>query len=132
MPNPTATKLPEGWRAFLESDDVEPIEVCPGYFRRTLLSGGGLMLVLFDCRKGYDMPEHSHPHDQSGYVVSGEVELTIAGEKHLMRAGSTYFVASNQLHSARTLEDAVIVDAFSPPREDYLPGAEGGASYIVK
>ena len=121
MSDHAAISLPEGWRTFLESSDVPKVEVCPGFFRRTLLSGDGLMLVLFDCAKGFTMPEHSHPHEQSGYVVSGALELTVAGETRVMRAGCSYFVAGNQLHSAHALEDTLVVDAFSPPREEYLP-----------
>ena len=113
-------ELPEGWQTMLDASDVPKIEAMPGVFRQTLLSGKNLMLVLYTLEKGAVFPEHNHPHEQSGYVISGLLEMIIDGKSYVLRPGGTYFAAAHQMHSARVLEDTVVLDAFSPPREDYL------------
>jgi quercetin dioxygenase-like cupin family protein len=105
--------------AFAPASEIEPVEVCPGFWRRTLVWGEDLMLVTFDCKKGHAMPLHHHVHEQAGYVVSGAIEMTIDGEARLCRPGMGYFIPSDVPHSARAIEDTVVVDAFSPPRREY-------------
>lgn len=63
---------------------------------------------------------HQHPHEQSGYVISGKYELTIGDEKYELNAGDTYSIPGNQIHSFRVMEGGEVVDVFTPPREDYL------------
>lgn len=63
---------------------------------------------------------HQHPHEQSGYVISGKYELTIGHEKYELNAGDTYSIPGNQIHSFNVIEGGEIVDVFTPPREDYL------------
>lgn len=104
----------------LESSDVAKVEMMPGFFRQTLLNGRVLQMILFTMKKDSVLPEHSHPHEQAGFVVSGSVELTVEGERHITGPGCCYFIYSNQRHSARVLEDSVVVDAFSPPRQEFL------------
>ncbi len=63
---------------------------------------------------------HQHPHEQSGYVISGKYELTIGDEKYELNAGDTYSIPGNQIHSFYVIEGGEVVDVFTPPREDYL------------
>lgn len=63
---------------------------------------------------------HQHPHEQSGYVISGRYELVIGADKYEMTAGDTYAIPGGQIHSFRVLEAGEVVDVFTPPREDYL------------
>ncbi|MDE7311355.1 MAG: GNAT family N-acetyltransferase [Eubacterium sp.] len=63
---------------------------------------------------------HQHPHEQSGYVISGKYELTIGDGKYELTAGDSYAIPGNQVHSFRVLEGGEVVDVFTPPREDYL------------
>ena len=63
---------------------------------------------------------HQHPHEQSGYVISGKYELTIEDEKYELNAGDTYSIPGNQIHSFYVIEGGEVVDVFTPPREDYL------------
>ena len=105
----------------ITASDVPPVEVCPGYFRKTLVWGKELMIVRFDIEKDKPMPEHSHPHEQAGVVVSGAIEMTIDGKKQLCEPGCSYVIPGKVLHSAFSIEDTVVIDAFSPPREEYVP-----------
>ncbi|MCD8181478.1 MAG: cupin domain-containing protein [Firmicutes bacterium] len=63
---------------------------------------------------------HRHPHEQSGYVISGRYELTVNDEKYELNAGDTYSIPGNTLHSFRVLEAGNVIDVFTPPREDYM------------
>lgn len=63
---------------------------------------------------------HQHPHEQSGYVISGKYELTVGDEKYELNAGDTYSIPGNQVHSFNVIEGGEVVDVFTPPREDYL------------
>ena len=91
-----------------------------GLTRRTLVSNETLMICRFDLECGVVIPEYSHPHDQASYVVSGKVCITVDGNTLELGAGDSYCAPSGALHSARALEASVVVDTFSPPREDYL------------
>jgi quercetin dioxygenase-like cupin family protein len=93
----------------------------PGLHRRTLACGERLMIVEFRCDGGVEIPLHSHPHEQAGYVVSGEIELTIGEQTARCCAGDSYTIPGGAQHGARFLSKCVIVECFSPPREDYLP-----------
>ncbi|WP_396274991.1 cupin domain-containing protein [Granulicella aggregans] len=77
-------------------------------------------MVLFTWGKGAVLPEHSHPHVQAGFVVSGAVELTVEGTEYTTRSGCSYLIHANERHSARALEDSVVLDAFTPSRQDYI------------
>ncbi|MCD8118003.1 MAG: cupin domain-containing protein [Lachnospiraceae bacterium] len=63
---------------------------------------------------------HTHPHEQCGYVISGKYELTIGDESYELTAGDSYAIPGNEIHSFRVLEGGEVIDAFTPPREDYL------------
>lgn len=63
---------------------------------------------------------HQHPHEQSGYVISGRYELTIGDELYELSAGDSYSIPGNQIHSFRVIDGGEVVDVFTPPREDYL------------
>ena len=91
----------------------------PGLIRRTLVSGSELMICRFDLDRDVVIPSHAHPHDQAGYVVSGKIRITVDGKSCDLGAGDSYSAPSGALHSAVAMEASVVVDTFSPPRDDY-------------
>ena len=95
------------------------VEMLPGLIRRTLISSDKLMICRFDLEKGVKIPAHSHPQDQAGYVVSGKIRVSVEGESSDLGLGDSYSAPSGAVHSATALERTVVVDTFSPPREDY-------------
>ncbi len=99
--------------------DVEPVEMLAGIFRHTLVYNDGVMLVYFDLRKGADLPLHSHPHTQMGYVVKGQLDFHIYGKTYRLKAGDSYHAPSNVDHGAKVLEDCIVIDVFNPSRDDY-------------
>lgn len=79
-----------------------------------------LMLVKVKFDKGAVGTLHAHPHSQATYVVSGKFELTIGDEKKVIEAGDGYYVAPDVLHGCVCLEPGILIDTFSPAREDFL------------
>jgi len=61
---------------FYQYADAAGAQMAPGLIRRTLVSGERLMICRFDLDQGVEIPSHSHPHDQAGYVVSGRIRVT--------------------------------------------------------
>jgi quercetin dioxygenase-like cupin family protein len=100
--------------------DAVPVAVMPGLIRRTLAVGGSLMICEFTLETGVEIPEHTHPHEQIGYVASGKVKITVNGESRDLGPGDCYYAPSGVKHGALVLERAVVVDTFNPPRDDYL------------
>ena len=79
------------------------------------------MLNLLDFEPGARVAEHSHPHEQLGLVVDGELVLAIAGTEHRLRAGQAYQIPGGVGHAAWTEEGrrCRVLDVFQPVREDY-------------
>ena len=90
--------------------------------RRVLIHGPALMLVEFRFQQGGIGAPHKHEeHEQVGYIAKGSFEITIDGKSQTVHAGDTYYAAKNVIHGVVALEDdSVIIDAFTPPRADYL------------
>ena len=94
-------------------------EVDPGVERKLLATGGGMMTVQLRFQKGALGALHRHPHEQVGYVVSGSFQFTLEGKTYTLKAGDSYYVAPNLEHGALALEDSILVDVFTPQRQDF-------------
>lgn len=104
---------------FVTPADVQPVEMGKGITRRTMGVTDEAMLCEFTAKAGALVPEHSHMNDQVGYVVRGKMELYIGDQMQVVAAGDSYAIPGGVVHRAVFLEDSVIIDVFSPPREDY-------------
>ena len=104
----------------INDDKKGYIEVSEGIKRKTLVHGSKTMLTEFLLEGGNTLPMHKHPEEQTGYLVSGNIILTIDGEDYDMKPGDVWSIKGNQDHGAEIKEDSVAVEVFSPVREDYL------------
>ncbi len=85
------------------------------------VTGGRIMLSWVTIEPESEVPPHQHPHEQVGVVLDGELELTIGEETRLLHPGDAYTIPPGLPHAARTgAAGCLVVDIFSPPREDYL------------
>ena len=78
--------------------------------------------VTFGCvslEEGVAAPLHSHPHEQWTYVLEGEMEFTLDGEKQLLLPGMGAYIPSNAMHGAFAVTACKVIDVFVPVREDY-------------
>ena len=89
--------------------------------KKTLVYGDRTLMAEFRLEHGAELPRHSHPHEQTGYLVSGEIELSIGDETHQVKPGDSWCIAGGVEHKATVLEDSVAIEVFSPVREDYIP-----------
>ena len=101
------------------SSESKVVEMLPGVFRRTLGWGDRMLLVEITLREGALVPPHSHPHEQIGYLIRGQLEFTIDAEKTVVASGDGYTIPGGVTHSAVALVDSVAVEVFSPVREEY-------------
>lgn len=97
------------------------ISVVDGVKRKTLVYGEKTLMTEFLLEKGKVLPEHRHPQEQTGYLVSGKIKLYIGGESREVNPGDSWVIPGNVDHRAEILEDSVAVEVFAPVREDYLP-----------
>ena len=105
---------------YLKIAGVEDTDLGDGVSRKILASGGAMMTVQFAFEKGAVGTPHTHPHEQVGYVLEGSFELTLGSEKTMLEVGDTYYVPSNAVHGVVALEDGVLLDVFTPQRQDFL------------
>jgi quercetin dioxygenase-like cupin family protein len=88
---------------------------------KTLVYGEKTLLCEFRLGGGKVLPDHRHPHEQTGYLISGRINLTIGDEIFEVEPGDSWCIPGDVAHSAEIIDDAVVVEVFSPVREDYLP-----------
>ncbi len=96
-------------------------QVLPGIKLKTLVYGEKTLFSEFRMEADATLPTHSHPHEQTGYLVKGKVRLTIGNETCEVGPGDSWCIPGNTEHSAEILENSVAIEVFSPVREDYLP-----------
>lgn len=96
-----------------------------GIDQKTLVHGSKTLMTEFVLQKGSILPMHSHPHEQTGYLVSGHMRLTIGGERFEVKPRDSWCIAGGIVHGADILEDSIAVEVFAPVREEYLPKGKG-------
>jgi quercetin dioxygenase-like cupin family protein len=95
--------------------------VFEGVELKTLVYGEKTLMTEFLLKKDHELPLHSHPHEQTGYLVKGHICLIIDSEETDIRPGDSWCIEGDVEHGAKIFEDSVAVEVFAPVREDYLP-----------
>lgn len=106
--------------AYIFSDDIPWTPVDPGVERKILGYDGSLMMVCVRFERGAVGSLHRHVHRQVSYVQSGRFEVTIDGATRTLAAGDCFFVRPDLVHGVVALEEGILVDVFTPMREDFL------------
>lgn len=101
------------------SRDFRPL--IEGVTMRPLAFEEKTLLCEFKLEKGSALPAHDHPYEQTGYLISGKMNFRIGEKWHLTEPGDSWSIPENVEHQVEVLEDAVVLELFSPIREDYLP-----------
>jgi len=81
--------------------------------------GTSMTFGYVEIKGGSKLPEHHHEHEQITYVIDGRLEMMIGGKPYPLTAGMYHVIPSNVPHSAFAATDCIVIDAFSPVREDY-------------
>jgi len=106
---------------FCRKNDSGYRELLDGIRMKTLVHGEKSLLSEFRLEKGRWLPLHRHLHEQTKYLVSGRIRLIVEGEMFEAGPGDAWSIPGAAEHGAEVLEDSVVVEVFSPVREDYLP-----------
>ena len=96
-------------------------QLLPGIHLKTLAYGEKTLLGRFRLERGSQLPRHSHTNEQTGYCISGRMRFTIGADLFDVTPGDSWCIPAGLEHSAEVLEECIIIEVFSPVREDYLP-----------
>lgn len=105
---------------WVRHSEIEPEQVATGVCRRVLAYGKDAMCVENTFERGAVGAMHSHPHTQVTYIVSGRFRFTIGDEVREVGAGDTLLKENGVIHGCTCLESGVMLDFFSPMREDFV------------
>ncbi len=96
-------------------------EAFKGVVRKTLAYNDEIMMGHFQMAKGASIPLHSHRASQAGYILSGSIKFSGKGNEGSFVAGpgDSYVFGPHQEHAAEVLEEAEVIEVFSPVREEY-------------
>lgn len=103
-----------------KADEAGFNELLSGVWLKSMIHGATTHLTKVRFLKGAVVPEHSHPHEQTGYLISGSLRFFGEGEDTVVTAGDCWNFPSEVPHGAEALEDSVVIELFSPIRDDYL------------
>jgi quercetin dioxygenase-like cupin family protein len=92
----------------------------PGVRRKILNVGEGMMMMEVHFEEGAEGYEHDHPHEQMSYCLFGKIAFFINGEQTILQSGDTIYIPSLAKHGVKALEPSVLLDAFTPVREDLV------------
>ncbi len=87
-----------------------------------IVSGDKVMMVLWQMKAGAHATLHKHPNEQIAYLVSGQMELRFRDQQKICRPGDLCVIPEGVEHEAWFTQDSIVIDIFSPPREDLFRG----------
>jgi quercetin dioxygenase-like cupin family protein len=113
--------------AFYKVDSIREVTLLEGISAR-FVTGSRIMFSFVHLAPGAVMPDHNHPHEQLGYIVEGSMVLNIAGDERNLQPGDAYAIPGGVTHRAvGGPNGCLVLDAFNPPREEYLERARQAA-----
>ena len=103
-----------------KKNEGQHVDMATGIRRKTLTRGDHTLACEFYFNQGAVIPSHHHIFEQTGYLIEGELLFTIDGHEHAVQPGDSWCIKPNVEHSAQVLKDTMLIEIFSPVREDYL------------
>ena len=107
-------------KVYIENDSIAWEQVDDRVQRKIMSYDDRMMLVKVQFETGGIGTLHQHPHTQISHVESGVFEVEIGDEKMVLKAGDAFYVPPNVIHGAVCLQAGVLIDVFSPMREDFI------------
>lgn len=106
---------------FQELGNMTLDQIAPG-IRRFIFTLNKVMSIYFEIDPGVVVGQHSHPHEQMGMLIKGKMKWRMQGKETILQAPALYRIPSQEPHEAQILgeEPAIVLDIFSPIREDFL------------
>ncbi|MEM9341369.1 MAG: cupin domain-containing protein [Bacteroidota bacterium] len=115
-------------KKYILTKSMEWEELGGGVSRKFLGFDNQIMMVQVKFEKGAKGAPHHHFHTQTTYVAEGKFEFEVDGVKQIVESGDGVYIEPNLVHSAICLEAGMLIDVFSPIREDFMDGS--GVSYF--
>ena len=106
--------------AFLVGDEIEWEVVDEGVKRKITGYDDTIMMVQVAFENGAVGSMHKHYHAQVSYVMKGQFEVKIGDGLKIMKEGDSFYVAPHVWHGVVCLEEGILIDVFSPIREDFV------------
>ncbi|MFT7007002.1 MAG: quercetin dioxygenase-like cupin family protein [Colwellia sp.] len=106
---------------FLSGKETEIEDIGGGLKRQMLGYNHELMAVKIWFSEGAIGYNHAHRHSQVTYIVEGEFHFNIDGVTTIMKPGDSCLIPPWVDHGATCPTGGILIDTFSPPREDFLP-----------
>ena len=107
-------------KKFINGNALEWETVGEGVKRKIMGYDDKIMLVKVHFDEGGIGQMHEHYHSQVTYVESGAFEVTIDGKTELLKGGDSFYIQPHDMHGAICKESGVLIDVFSPIREDFM------------
>jgi quercetin dioxygenase-like cupin family protein len=89
---------------------------------RKVIHSSSMTIARVELQKYATVAEHSHVNEQIAMVERGSLKFFIEGREQIVRAGEVLSIPPHVPHGVEALEDTVVVDVFSPRREDWIRG----------
>jgi quercetin dioxygenase-like cupin family protein len=105
---------------FAFDSEIEWEPAGEGIRRKILTYNSEVMMVRVDFQAGAVGTPHSHPHIQCSLVEAGVFDITIAGRTERLKQGDSFLVPPDAVHGAVAIEAGVLLDVFTPMREDFV------------
>jgi quercetin dioxygenase-like cupin family protein len=102
----------------IEKEQLNPL------YTRQVIHSDTMTVVRVHFKKGCEVAEHSHPNEQVSMVEQGALKFVMDGVEQVVRPGGVVRIAPNLLHSVQAIEDCVMVEVFSPRRQDWIDAAD--------
>lgn len=106
--------------AFMPASSVPREQLEEGIARQIFGYDKSILMARVEFAAGAVGTQHAHPHAQVTYIESGEFEVTIGGQTKVLRAGDAYHISPNIRHGAVCKQAGILIDVFSPMREDFF------------
>lgn len=105
----------------IKNDDLMPKVLDAFTSRKVLGTGGTLMMVEVTFKKDGVGAVHAHEaHEQVSYIVKGSFEVQVGEKTEILRVGDSFYAGFNVPHGVKALEDAIILDVFTPIRQEFI------------
>ena len=105
---------------FIQNEDRQSTPCEPGVSRKVLCFDEHLMMCEITFQKGAQGNMHAHPHRQITYVARGSFRFTIADETRTVKQGDSILIPPDAVHGVKALEDGILIDVFSPMRQEFV------------
>jgi len=105
---------------FIKNKKVTSDVIAPGVTRKIMGYQSDLMLIRVDFDGKTSFPIHQHPHQQITHIIEGKFKATINGKSEVLGPGDSYVVPRNTPHGVESLKSGILIDVFSPRRDDFL------------